>query len=277
MQKLVCSHYDNAYEWHISDYPAPILCIGDTGSVLDDAWALLAKDKFPLWSCVLARSQSAGRGQTRRKWQSPEGNIYVAMRLPNEAPFNSTAAAPALSALIIKSLNSLNCFVQLKWPNDLVDAQKNCKVAGILLEEKQGVLIAGIGINLVNAPEAALLREDTALLAGVLPLATNIDDFVTINNNNLLNDEISLYERLWLYLARKMYFCYTNSPASWSNMWREEIMPCLLWLGQSTSLKDTDKTVTGILSGLGPLGELELFVNGQKHYFLNGSLNLYQG
>ncbi len=267
-----CKFFENAYEWH--GLHAPCIVLNDTGSVLDDAWALVREDKFPTWSSIIARSQRFGRGQTRRAWQSPAGNLYAALCLPSTAPFNDTCAAPALSSLIIKSLRDLGCSLHLKWPNDLVYAKKLQKVGGILLEEKQGVIIAGIGINIEFAPSMEHMREHSALAAGTLPRPPDFESKIIQHDKDDLTCEMSMVERLWLYLVRKMYFCYTSQlPSHWTKAWQVEANEVLLWKGQNVYLHDGAKKIHGTLSALGPAGELELLVAGQKQYFLNGSLN----
>ena len=139
--------------------PAPVYITGAASSSLDAAKALLKLGILPEWASVLSLSQSAGRGQMRRAWASPEGNLYAALRLPNEGPFAGTAAAPAIGGLLAEALENEGAPVMLKWPNDIMQHEKEdvltvipkknaCrKVGGILLEERFGALVAGIGIN----------------------------------------------------------------------------------------------------------------------------------
>jgi BirA family biotin operon repressor/biotin-[acetyl-CoA-carboxylase] ligase len=56
----------------------------------------------------------------------------------------------------------------LKWPNDLL--ADGAKLAGILLERRGDVIVAGIGVNLADAP-AGLGRATTSLagLTGAAP------------------------------------------------------------------------------------------------------------
>ena len=100
------------------------------------------------WQSVLVSSQRQGRGQLRRNWVSPAGNIYAALRLPMQEPFASSAASTVTGAMLAAALGKLGFEVRLKWPNDLavLDGDTPAKVAGILLEERAGVLLAGIGI-----------------------------------------------------------------------------------------------------------------------------------
>ena len=75
--------------------PGPVYLTGAATSSLDAARLLVEADLFPEWASVLCLSQSAGRGQMRRAWSSPAGNLYTALRLPMKPPFDSEAAAPA--------------------------------------------------------------------------------------------------------------------------------------------------------------------------------------
>ena len=69
--------------------PGPVYITGAATSSLDAARLLVEADLFPEWASVLVLSQSAGRGQMRRAWSSPAGNLYTALRLPMAPPFDS--------------------------------------------------------------------------------------------------------------------------------------------------------------------------------------------
>ncbi len=274
IQKEKMNYPNSLWQWKGDGLKAPVLVLDEVDSVLDDAWNLVKQNNFPIWSCVLARSQNKGRGQTRREWQSPSGNIYAALRLPNEQVFANTCAAPALSALIIKALTPITCNLGMKWPNDLVDIKKLQKVGGILLEEKQDVIIAGIGINLEYAPSTQQMRMGAALNAGVLNINPAAHSILRSYDKNIFQDDILFAEKLWLYLVSKMYFCYTAKlPMLWADLWQKEAEKHLLWKGKFVSITDTDTKVFGILNGISSTGELELLVDGQKQYFLSGNLS----
>src|SRR4051812_49070605 len=84
---------------------------------------------------IVARTQTAGRGRSDRKWHSPVGGLYFSTLLIPSKQTRATelsilagaAVAQAISQLMPKSLG-----ITLKWPNDLLIGQK--KVAGILSE-----------------------------------------------------------------------------------------------------------------------------------------------
>ncbi|MDR1491006.1 MAG: biotin--acetyl-CoA-carboxylase ligase [Desulfovibrio sp.] len=147
--------------------PAPCFLAGDCASTFSLAWRLLGDGFLPEWGSVLALSQSGGYGQFRRPWHSPPGNLYVSFRLPVESALSGDAAALVLGLLVCKALRDLGFPVFLKWPNDLLLCEK-AKIGGILIEERGEVLMAGMGINLAEAPDPERLRPEAALPAAAL-------------------------------------------------------------------------------------------------------------
>jgi len=145
------------------------LC-GTCSSALNVAWHLAEMRALSAWGSVLCTEQKEGRGQMRREWHSPRGNLYVAFLLPWCPVFAHAGASVALGYLVSRALHGMGFDVQLKWPNDILT--RSCqKVGGLLLEERNGLLMAGLGINLEVAPAPELLRDATALAAAVLPVA----------------------------------------------------------------------------------------------------------
>ena len=169
---------------------------GEVGSCLDTAANLAARGWLEPWDSVQVVSQTAGRGQLRRQWHSPAGNVYAALRLPLVPPFDGTAAAPAVGALLAEALAMDGWQVRLKWPNDLVLCASEAdprKLAGILLEERGGVLLAGIGINVRCSPPAEQMRADAALEATSLAAQHKSSTFAP-----------PMAEALWQTLVKRM-------------------------------------------------------------------------
>jgi BirA family transcriptional regulator, biotin operon repressor / biotin---[acetyl-CoA-carboxylase] ligase len=138
-------------------------------SSMDLAWKHHEAMNFPEWSSVVVERQQNGRGQFGRTWLSPSGNLYASLRLPSE-PTRSFSSAPFLMAnAISKVLRDLRLDSEFKWPNDILICRK--KAGGVLIEERAGVLIAGIGINVSEAPIMIELRD-----AGAIP-ATHLKAF----------------------------------------------------------------------------------------------------
>jgi BirA family transcriptional regulator, biotin operon repressor / biotin---[acetyl-CoA-carboxylase] ligase len=132
-------------------------------SSMDLAWKLHETRDFPEWSSVVVERQQNGRGQFGRTWFSPSGNLYASLRLPSE-PTRSFPLAPFFIAnAISRVLNDLRLDSEFKWPNDILICRK--KAGGVLIEERAGVLIAGIGINVSEAPILSELRDPEAIPA----------------------------------------------------------------------------------------------------------------
>jgi len=114
---------------------------------------------------VLARRQTAGRGQYGRKWESPEGGLYVSLVSENvPAEWRERLALAAGLALV----EAIGCAgLALRWPNDVM--LKGKKVAGILCEaaaqgEKWAAVI-GVGVNVERVELPPELRETATSLA----------------------------------------------------------------------------------------------------------------
>lgn len=205
---------------------------GEITSTLDRGKELAAEGKFDAWDSLVAVSQSAGRGQMRRAWHSPAGNLYAAIRLPLSPPFNSQAAAIAAGFLCASALIGQGYSVFLKWPNDLVMFNKGSpvKVGGILLEEQKGALIAGIGINITAPPESGFMRESAAIAPGSLGRAPAPSS-------------------LWPLIVKGMLRAYKNS-AFFASEWRLLAESVLLWRNEEAEIADNGYVRRGIFRGL---------------------------
>lgn len=125
---------------------------------------------------LTADTQSAGRGQHGRSWQSPAGNVYLSLYHPISTPISgllSLVVGVALADMpVIQTLNRArrNCQLQpvaVKWANDLGFYQAHAedqdeliyfsKLAGILIEPvwragKPIGVVLGIGLNVQSTP-----------------------------------------------------------------------------------------------------------------------------
>lgn len=113
----------------------------------------------PEGSVAVAEEQTAGRGRLGRTWQAPHGTSILASvllrptleaaRLPELAVLAAHAVADAIAA--VTGLEP-----DVKHPNDvLVDGRK---VAGLLGEARDGIVVLGMGVN-VNVAREALPAE----------------------------------------------------------------------------------------------------------------------
>ena len=103
---------------------------------------------------VLAEYQQAGKGRRGRTWISPFARgLYLSLGWRFDMPPASLNALSLASGVALaRTLGELDmCGLSLKWPNDLILADK--KVGGILLEARSETaascdVVIGIGINI---------------------------------------------------------------------------------------------------------------------------------
>jgi BirA family transcriptional regulator, biotin operon repressor / biotin---[acetyl-CoA-carboxylase] ligase len=102
--------------------------------------------------------QTAGRGRLGRRWEAPRGTAIlcsVALEPPQDrravelSLVGGMAAADAIE-------RALGLAAQIKWPNDVM--VNRFKVAGVLADAHDGVVVLGIGIN-VNQTREQLPSE----------------------------------------------------------------------------------------------------------------------
>ncbi len=175
-------------------------------SSLDIAHALVQENSFPLWSSVLVGRQTKGRGQRGHVWSSEGKNLYSALHLPKDGLFCSQATAPIIGTLLIENLKKIYMKKEilpqtdflLKWTNDIFIRHENnyFKIGGILLEEKNDALIAGIGLNLYSSPSSHQIDGEKTISA------THLSKYFQLENDEIFS--------LWSRLVNSLYLCYTN-------------------------------------------------------------------
>jgi len=97
---------------------------------------------------LAAEFQSAGRGRLDRKFQAPAGSallfsFYITpKRSRSDWGFLAHLAALCMSEIISDDLNTS---VSLKWPNDILIADK--KVCGLIAQTTADGIVIGVGLN----------------------------------------------------------------------------------------------------------------------------------
>ena len=237
---------------------APLYAITSCDTVLNEARRLYTAGSFPVFASVIAASQTAGRGQHGHHWVSPVGNLYAAIRLPLTPPFTDFRGPIAVSTVIADVLSDLGYAVRIKWPNDIALETPTppwAKCAGILLEKKGDLLVAGIGINIVSHPPVSDLREGAALPAGSLTEVKPAPSALT----------------LWKSIARRFAaFDAETFLAKWPASGEKK----LLWVGKTIVLTTAADVIRGRFAGLGPSGELRLVTAEGEALHTTGSLRL---
>ena len=117
---------------------------------------------------VLAEAQTAGKGRLGRHWISPPRlNIYCSLILNEPNISRHVSWIPLVTGLALAEATRRSCNIEisLKWPNDLLCADK--KIGGILCESSShgsrlSTCIAGFGVN-VNCRETDFPEDLRAL------------------------------------------------------------------------------------------------------------------
>lgn len=108
--------------------------------------------------CARALEQTKGRGRRGTAWASPLGGSYQSVGLGRGAwPWLTLA----LGVSVAEALNAAyDAGVTVKWPNDLL--LRGGKLGGIIVEVVAGQVVAGVGVNVADAPPggAALGARD---------------------------------------------------------------------------------------------------------------------
>ncbi|MFZ5813476.1 MAG: biotin--[acetyl-CoA-carboxylase] ligase [Thermodesulfobacteriota bacterium] len=208
------------------DRPARLTVCGPCSSGFDVAWAMVRAGDFFPFDSVLVVSQRGGRGQMRREWDSPPGNVYGVVSCPGDLPGPESLLPVFFGYVMASRLFSMGVEAFFKWPNDVVVRGK--KVGGVLLEERAGRVLAGVGVNLTSAPTSEKLRREHALPAGTLA-------------------EIGLFPgpvRFWADLVKFLQTCYhdcVTATCSFPPVTRMEQR--LAFLGRNVLVREGGKDV----------------------------------
>jgi BirA family transcriptional regulator, biotin operon repressor / biotin---[acetyl-CoA-carboxylase] ligase len=110
---------------------------------------------------VVAGRQTSGRGRLGRAWVQAED-----LGLPFTLVLDAAAHAPALLAMAAglaaaRAIEGLlirdgpatgAASIGLRWPNDVVTRGDGRKLAGVLVETRDGLALVGIGVNVLHRP-----------------------------------------------------------------------------------------------------------------------------
>ena len=125
----------------------------------------LARQRREDGAVFVAEAQTAGRGTHGRSWHSaPVAGLWLSVCL--EGPPQGLSAAAALA---VREAIWPDAPAQLDWPNDIVIGGR--KVAGVLVEHREGWNAVGIGLNVHQReedfpPELRGVAGSLAMLTG---------------------------------------------------------------------------------------------------------------
>lgn len=126
-----------------------VVVFKSTASTNDIAWQY-ANNPTNNGLCILAESQSAGRGRRGRLWHSQPGqSILASLCLLDQAVGIERLTLTTAVAVAEAVSRFAGIPARIKWPNDILVGSK--KLAGILVEKKTNdqkhQYVIGIGIN----------------------------------------------------------------------------------------------------------------------------------
>jgi len=188
--------------------------------------------------------QSAGKGRMDRSWEASPGSSVMASMLlrPQFAQSSGIGWLSLLTALAItKAISDLGLAPKIKWPNDVLIAEK--KVSGILAEVATDLscVVIGFGIN-VNQSLQDLPVDTATSLA--------LENSGSVDRDQLLAAVIKNIKQLYLELSS------AGGDAQVSGL-RQSILDLSATVGSQVSVEFPDgKKAFGLASDIDETGRL---------------------
>ena len=234
-----------------------------TCAVIDSTnqYMMAQLERWQKGECLLAETQTAGRGRRGRHWHSPFGSQFIMSmywRL-DDGPSAAMGLSLAIGVAVVQALESAGYRdLSLKWPNDIYMARR--KLAGILVEMSAAVggichLVIGVGVNL-NLPDAVIAQLDQ-------PCAHLAEQPVVVERNQLsatiiraLRNALTLFEQQGL----------TAFLTEWNRLDIFMQQPVKVLLG--------NQVIHGIYCGIDGQGNMLLQDHDGMHKFVGGEISL---
>ena len=133
-----------------------ILRLESVDSTNNYAANLLNTTKVSNGTVILAENQLKGKGQRGNSWQVESGKNLTISIVLSDVLFKSNQQfliSQWVSVSLVELLFNFGILAKIKWPNDILVADNNEKIAGILIENTlQGQQIkhsiVGVGLNI---------------------------------------------------------------------------------------------------------------------------------
>jgi BirA family biotin operon repressor/biotin-[acetyl-CoA-carboxylase] ligase len=209
-------------------------------------------------TAILAERQERGRGRINSKWISPSGGIWLSIILKPNMPANKSPLLKFIAALAVCDTIAQNTGLEskVKWPNDILINHK--KVCGILLDiatKGSSIEYAVIGIG-INA------NVNIRKILPYIPDHKGNDVSVTSLKNELSGKYVNRPSFLKLLFERlEHYYCYLEKEDLGGVVILNQIKDRLDILNAVVTIQQKDKTIEGLVVGLGLDGSLVLKKN----------------
>jgi len=234
---------------------AVVVC-GPCSSTMDVARELVSRGCLGVFGSVIAPVQTLGRGQLRRNWLSAPGNVLATLVCPPAQGLWNDLRPLVLGHLLAEALEDVCGPVRVKWPNDLLLDDK--KIGGILVEERPGCILAGLGLNVAWAPGESDLRDGHCVAAAQFPGLQHIPGVLG----------------LWRMLVNRMETGYTTlletfTPSDFLTIFRSR----LAWVGRRVLVTEgAGVRYEARVMGVSGIGELVLDSEGREIRLLAGDV-----
>ena len=215
------------------------------------------------WGAVISGVQTGGRGQLRRPWASLLGNLHASILLPASPGTGKWVKAlgpllPLVAGYVICCvLEEYATGLKIKWPNDIL--QNGRKVGGMLIEERNGISILGLGLNLAGFPSEKEMREDHSVPAAKMAIPYLSGGPLTLLEH-LVNRGESVYEIMLDEIPPTRFIAMVESR--------------LAWMGRPIRvLEGNEMPYEAIVTGLSPSGGLVVLREGDERVLHSGSIS----
>ena len=201
---------------------------------------------------IITSNQTNGVGRRDDKWFSSHNKsltFSIVINKPNI--IRNISLLPLTIGVAI--INAIQCYAdincQLKWPNDIMLAQK--KLGGILIESKKNKFVIGVGINInTDYEDFDKSIKDKAIS---LKMFKNKKIIVEIILAQILNE-----------IEKKMMVK--------NNLIINEWMNNCMHVNKNIEYHDNKNVIKGCFSGITDNGEAVIKINNTKKIISSGSL-----
>jgi BirA family biotin operon repressor/biotin-[acetyl-CoA-carboxylase] ligase len=127
---------------------------------------LLHDDTAPDRTVLVAEHQRSGRGRLDRSWTSPpRAGLTFSVALRPDVPIRTWGWLPLLTGVAVREalVETTGCDLALKWPNDVLHAPSEGKLAGILAQTSGEAVVVGVGLNVTTTRDELPVETATSL------------------------------------------------------------------------------------------------------------------